>query len=273
MLLHFTKMHGLGNDFMVIDNLAGDIALSATQIIALSDRHFGVGFDQLLLVEPSTTAGVDFNYVIYNADGSQAQQCGNGARCFARFVSQKGLTKNNPINVQTGTNQMSLLINDDSSVQVNMGEPHFRPEDIPLLANQANSYQIAGYQVGILSMGNPHCVMLVDEADPLNSLDIATIAQKIQQSSLLPEQANVGFMQILNRGEIKLRVYERGVGETLACGSGACAAVVYGVSIGLLDAKVLAHLNGGDGRIEYIDTGAVLLSASAEFVFEGEVVI
>ncbi len=270
-MINFTKMHGLGNDFMVIDNTLGIISLSPEQIITLAHRHFGVGFDQLLMVESTATPGVDFSYVIYNADGTEVAQCGNGARCFARFVTEKGLTANNPINVETRAGLMSLFINEDNSVQVDMGKPSFQPIDIPLQANQqADTYQIAGHELGALSIGNPHCVLLVDD---INAVDVANIALQIQQSELLPNQANIGFMQILNTNEINLRVYERGAGETLACGSGACAAVIHGVRLGLLDATVVAHLNGGDALIEYTEDEHVFLSGPAQFVYTGQVEI
>ncbi len=270
-MINFTKMHGLGNDFMVIDNTLSAITLSAEQIIALAHRHFGVGFDQLLMVESTTTPGVDFRYVIYNADGTEVEQCGNGARCFARFVTEKGLTANNPINVETQAGLISLFINDNQSVQVDMGEPNFNPINIPLRSTgQENTYKIAGYEVAALSIGNPHCVLLVDD---VNTVDVANIAQQIQQSELLPNQANIGFMQVLNTNEINLRVYERGAGETLACGSGACAAVISGVRAGLLDSSVVAHLRGGDALIEYTEDEHVFLSGPAQFVYEGQVEI
>ena len=269
MLINFSKMHGLGNDFMVIDNTANSISLDTEQIIALADRHFGVGFDQLLLVESSTTANVDFNYVIYNADGAQAEQCGNGARCFALFVNQKGLSNSNPIRVESSARVIELLINDDKSVTVDMGAASFEPDDIGLLLPKADNYQIENAQFGAVSMGNPHLVIIVDDLN----IDIATMAKVVQQSKLLQNSANIGFMQILNRGEIKLRVYERGVGETLACGSGACAAVVYGIKAGLLENSVVVHLNGGDALLEQADNANMLLSAAATFVFEGQIII
>jgi diaminopimelate epimerase len=270
-MINFTKMHGLGNDFMVIDNILGAITLSAEQIIALAHRHLGVGFDQLLMVESSTTPGVDFRYIIYNADGTEVEQCGNGARCFARFVTEKGLTTNNPINVETRAGLMSLFVNDNQTVQVDMGEPNFNPINIPLHAmQQQNTYEIAGFEVATLSIGNPHCVMLVNDVSTVNVQDIAI---QIQQSELLPNQANVGFMQVLNANEINLRVYERGSGETLACGSGACAAVISGVRAGLLDSTVVAHLRGGDALIEYTENEHVFLSGPAQFVYEGQIEI
>jgi diaminopimelate epimerase len=269
MMIQFTKMHGLGNDFMVVDNTSGDINFSIEQIVALSDRHFGVGFDQLLVVEQSPTTGVDFRYVIYNADGSEVEQCGNGARCFARFVSEKELTKNNPIVVETHSGIISLKINQDHSVRVDMGRPRFEPSSIPLIAEYVQeTYQIEGFEMGVVSMGNPHCVLIVDD---ISTIEIAETAKQIQASSLLPNQANIGFMQVLNRNEVNLRVYERGAGETLACGSGACAAVVHGVEQGLLDSNVVVHLTGGDTLIEYQQSESVFLSGPAEFVFEASI--
>lgn len=264
-------MHGLGNDFMVVDNTAGNITFSVDQVARLAHRHFGVGFDQLLIVESNDNTDIDFTYRILNADGSEVEQCGNGARCFARFVVQKGLTKNNPIRVQTHSGVISLLINQDNTVRVDMGKPIFTPSEVPLVVStQKDNYQIEGYEMGVLSMGNPHCVMLVDD---VKHIDIKPIALSIQNSTLLPNQANIGFMQIINSNEINLRVYERGSGETLACGSGACAAVVYGVNQGLLDSTVTAHLNGGDAVIEYEEQGSVYLSGPAEFVFEAQIQI
>ncbi len=266
-MINFTKMHGLGNDFMVVDNTAGDITFSAEHITALAHRHFGIGFDQLLMIESSTTAEVDFRYVIYNSDGSEVEQCGNGARCFARFVREKGLSDKNPINVETMSGIISLFINDDNSVRVDMGQPVFNPSDIPLIATKESLYySIEDYEVGVVSTGNPHCVMIVDDVD---SIDVESIALQIQQSELLPNQANIGFMQIIGRNEINLRVYERGAGETLACGSGACAAVIHGVRIGQLDSQVTTHLRGGDALIEYNKNEHVFLSGPAQFVFEG----
>lgn len=270
-MINFTKMHGLGNDFMVIDNTLGAITLSTEQIITLAHRHFGIGFDQLLMVESTSAPGVDFRYVIYNADGTEVEQCGNGARCFARFVTEKGLTTHNPISVETRGGVISLYINDNQTVQADMGKPNFSPEKIPLCSTgRANTYEIAGYEVAALSIGNPHCVLLVDD---VNTVNVEEIARKIQQSELLPNQANVGFMQVINTNEINLRVYERGAGETLACGSGACAAVISGVHAGLLDSTVVAHLRGGDALIEYTENEHVFLSGPAEFVYEGQVEI
>ncbi len=270
MQLQFTKMHGLGNDFMVVDNTQGDVTLSGEQIRQLADRHFGIGFDQLLMVESAQTPGVDFRYIIFNADGSEVEQCGNGARCFARFVHERGLTSHNPVTVETHGGVISLALNEDNTVRVDMGAPSFEPSALPLLLAQSETYSVEGYQLGALSMGNPHCVLLVDDVD---QVEVETIGQQIQQSELLPNQANIGFMQILNQNEIRLRVYERGAGETLACGSGACAAVVFGVEQGLLSNQVTTHLRGGDAQIEYTPGESVFLSGPAAFVFEGQVSI
>lgn len=271
MLINFTKMHGLGNDFMVVDNTFGNITFDTEQVVSLADRNFGVGFDQLLVVESSNTVNIDFRYVIFNSDGSEVEQCGNGARCFARFVRERGLSNSNPVVVETRSGVISLFINNDNTVRVDMGKPNFIPGSIPLsIDNQQDYYSINGYELGILSIGNPHCIMLVED---INDIDISNIAPQIQQSKLLPNQANIGFMQVLNTSEINLRVYERGSGETLACGSGACAAVIHGVQQGLLDSMVVAHLRGGDAIIEYKKGENVFLSGPAEFVFEGQVEI
>ncbi|MDG2396005.1 diaminopimelate epimerase [Candidatus Thioglobus sp.] len=271
MMIQFTKMHGLGNDFMVVDNTSGKINFNIKQIVKLADRNFGIGFDQLLVVESSTTPTIDFRYVIYNADGSEVEQCGNGARCFARFVSEKELTTNNPIVVETHSSVITLFIHENNAVRVDMGEPQFEPKGIPLVAHSVQAvYQIEGFEMGVISMGNPHCVLTINDT---SNLDVASIAKQIQASDLLPNQANIGFMQVLNRDEINLRVYERGAGETLACGSGACAAVVHGIEQGLLDSKVIVHLTGGDALVEYQRGESVFLSGPAEFVFEGQVEI
>ncbi len=269
MLINFTKMQALGNDFMVIDNTNGSITLGAKQIVQLAQRNFGVGFDQLLMVESSATSEVDFRYVIYNADGSEVAQCGNGARCFARFVREKGLTNNNPIRVETSSGLMHLFVNEDQSVRVDMGAANFTPKEIPLLIDaQAKTYEIAGHEMGVLSIGNPHCIMTFDD---IEHIDVASIAPGIQNSELLPEQANIGFMQIINKNTIALRVYERGAGETLACGSGACAAVIHGVRMGLLNTEVKVNFRGGTVLVEYKQGEHVFLSGPAEFVFEGSV--
>ena len=267
-MINFTKMQGLGNDFIVIDNIDGDVSLSVEEIRKLSDRRFGIGFDQLLMVESPIKKEADFRYVIFNADGSEVSQCGNGARCFALYIRKNNLTNKNPISVETSAGIMILNINRDNSVRVEMGEPKFNSFDIPLDINKLSTeYSLEEFRLGVLSIGNPHAVLVVDDLDSSN---IETIGSKLQNSDYFPEGVNVGFMQILNRCEIRLRVIERGVGETLACGSGACAAVIHGVMLGLLDSKVDVHLNGGDAIVEY-DGNNVYLSGPGEFVYEGSV--
>ncbi len=267
-MINFTKMQGLGNDFIVIDNIDGDVSLSVEEIRQLSDRRFGIGFDQLLMVENSINKEADFRYVIFNADGSEVSQCGNGARCFALYIRKNNLTNKNPISVETSAGIIILKINKDNSVQVEMGEPKFNSFDIPLDINQLSTeYSLEEFRLGVLSIGNPHAVLVVDDLDSPN---IETIGSKLQNSDYFPESVNVGFMKILNRCEIRLRVIERGAGETLACGSGACAAVIHGVTLGLLDSKIDVHLKGGDAIVEY-DGNNVYLSGPGEFVYEGSV--
>ena len=261
-------MQGLGNDFIIIDNIEGDVSLSIEEIRQLSDRHFGIGFDQLLMVESSSTKGVDFRYVIFNADGSEVSQCGNGARCFALYLQKKDLTNKNTITVETNSGNLVLMINQDNSVRVEMGVPNFVPSEIPFIAqSQAIEYSLEGQKVGVLSIENPHAIIILKDID---TEDIKAIATRLQNSDYFPEGVNVGFMQILDRNEINLRVIERGVGETLACGSGACAAVIHGIQLGLLEDKVKAHLKGGDAFVEY-NGDTVYLSGPGEFVYEGEV--
>jgi len=259
-------MHGLGNDFVVIDNIDGNVSLSTNEIHKLSDRHFGIGFDQLLMVESASSKDVDFRYVIFNADGSEVNQCGNGARCFALYIKKKNLSYKNPISVETNSGIMILTVNSDESVRVEMGEPNFLPSKIPLDVNEESlDYMIEGFKVGSLSIGNPHAILILKDISDINS-----IALKIQSSSYFPEGVNVGFMKVLSQDEVQLRVVERGVGETLACGSGACAAVIYGIRLGLLSSKVLVHLTGGDSVVEY-DGQKVYLSGPGEFVYEGSI--
>ena len=265
-MINFTKMHGLGNDFVVMNNTDGDISLSIEEIRKLSDRHFGIGFDQLLMVESATSKDADFRYVIFNADGSEVSQCGNGARCFALYIQKKNLSYKNTLKVETKAGLLILYINNDNSVTVDMGVPTFEPLKIPLNFDKALSeYLVEGYKVGSLSIGNPHAILIQDEIK-----DIQHIASKIQSSDAFPEGVNVGFMQIINREKINLRVVERGVGETLACGSGACAAVIYGVKSGILDSRVIVHLNGGDALVNF-DGDKVFLTGPGEFVYEGSV--
>ena len=261
-------MQGLGNDFIVIDNIEGDVSFSTEEIRQLSDRRFGIGFDQLLMVESANTEGVDFRYVIFNADGSEVSQCGNGARCFALYLQKKDLTNKNTITVETNSGNLVLTINKDKSVCVEMGEPIFTPSEIPFIAQtQAIEYTLEGQKMGVLSIRNPHAVVILNSLD---KTDIEAIATKLQHSDYFPESVNVGFMQILDRNEINLRVIERGVGETLACGSGACAAVIHGIQLGLLEDKVEVHLKGGNAFVEY-NGDTVYLTGPGELVYEGSV--
>lgn len=263
MTLQFSKMHGLGNDFMVIDgvrqNLPGnDLPLPAERIRTLADRHFGIGFDQLLVVQPASAPGVDFRYRIFNADGSEVNQCGNGARCFARFVRDQGLTDKDSIRVETAAGQMTLNLTDDGEVTVDMGAPRWAPKDIPLNASEeADTYFIVAgkqaFEVGAVGLGNPHCVLLVENVD---TAPVETVGPLLESHPDFPERVNVGFMQIVDRGHIRLRVFERGSGETLACGSGACAAVVVGQRRGFLDDTVQVDLPGGSLSICYTGQGA-----------------
>jgi len=267
-MINFTKMQGLGNDFIVIDNIEGNVCLSTEEIRQLSDRRFGIGFDQLLIVESSNTKGVDFRYVIFNADGSEVNQCGNGARCFALYLQKKGLTNKNSITVETNSGNLVLTINQDKSVRVEMGKPNFVPSEIPfIIKSQAIEYSLEGQKMGVLSIRNPHAVLILEA---INDKDIEAIATNLQNSNYFPESVNVGFMQILSNNEINLRVIERGVGETLACGSGACAAVIHGIQLGLLEDKVEVHLKGGNAFVEY-NGDTVYLSGPGEFVYEGAV--
>jgi len=265
-MIYFTKMQGLGNDFVVIDNIEGDVCLSTDEIRQLSDRRFGIGFDQLLMVESATTKNVDFRYVIFNADGSEVSQCGNGARCLALYLQKKDLTNKNTITVETNSGKLVLTINKDKSVRVEMGEPSFNPSEIPFITQvEAIEYDVEGQKMGVLSIGNPHAVIIQKNID---EEDIDNTATKLQHSNYFPESVNVGFMQILNRNEINLRVIERGVGETLACGSGACASVIHGIRLGILENKVKVHLKGGDALVEFHED-TVYLSGPGEFVYEG----
>jgi diaminopimelate epimerase len=263
-------MHGLGNDFVVIDAINQSVNLSAEQIRALADRHRGVGFDQLLLVEPAQ-GEADFRYVIYNADGSEVSQCGNGARCFALFVTKKGLSNKSSIRVETGAGELVLNI-DGQQVTVDMGLPRFDPTSIPLISDQqqltyttaAGSEQV---EFSALSMGNPHAVIQVDDID---MADVNAIGSLMESHDVFPERANIGFSQVINSSAIKLRVYERGAGETLACGSGACAAVVAGIQLGKLTTPVNVALLGGELTIGWQGKGhSVMMTGPATFVFDG----
>ena len=269
MRLDFTKMHGLENDFIVIDNLDSSFNELMVDIPGIANRHSGIGFDQMLIVESSTRPNIDFKYRIFNADGQEVQQCGNGARCFALYVFEKGLTSKSKLSVETMNGDINLIINDSSSVTVNMGKPEFKLSKIPAnFDHQEKKYTINGEEIGVLSMGNPHAVIL---ADKIKHLEIEKTSKDIQNSCHFPEGVNVGFMQINSPSNISLRVYERGVGETQACGTGACAAVVFGVENNLLDNNVHVSLPGGDLDINYENGSDVFMTGPAEFVFEGSV--
>lgn len=276
MQINFSKMHGLGNDFMVVDAVTQNVFFSPDMVRRLADRHRGIGFDQLLIVEPPYDPETDFHYRIFNADGSEVEQCGNGARCFARFVSMKGLTNKYHISVSTKAGKMLLKLENDDQVTVNMGVPIFDPAKIPFRANQAEKTYIlrAGDQTvfcGAASMGNPHCVTVVDD---VLTADVETLGPLLESHERFPERVNVGFMQVMSRNEVKLRVYERGAGETQACGSGACAAVAIGRQQGLLDEEVTVSLPGGDLRIRWNGNGSNLfMTGPVAHVFDGQVLL
>jgi diaminopimelate epimerase len=272
MTLRFTKMHGLGNDFVVLDGINQDVALSPAQVRAIADRHFGVGCDQLLLVERPTHAGVDFRYRIFNADGGEVPQCGNGARCFARFVHDKGLTDKREIHVETASGIIVPRLEADGQVTVDMGSPRFEPAEIPFVAEaRALTYVLdigQPVEISALSMGNPHAVL---ETCDVDSAPVAEWGPLIERHARFPQRVNVGFMQRVHRRAIKLRVFERGSGETLACGTGACAAAVAGMARGLLDDTVQVQTRGGSLTIRWRGDGQpVFMTGPAVSVFEGE---
>ncbi len=272
MKLRFTKMHGLGNDFVVIDAVTEPFEPTTEQVQFLGERNFGVGFDQLLLVEPPGREGTDFRYRIWNSDGGEVEQCGNGARCFARFVQDKGLTDKDEVVVETASGIITLKVQPNGWVTVNMGAPILQPEQIPFVAeSQAASYTIdvdgENLEVGAVSMGNPHVVLTVDK---LTDQLVETLGPKLESHPRFPQRVNAGFMEIVSRTEINLRVYERGAGETLACGTGTCGAVVAGILQGRLDHEVKAHLRGGDLSIRWEGGDSpVMMTGPAETVFEG----
>lgn len=276
MTLKFTKMHGIGNDFVVIDAINQQVELSAAQIRQIADRHFGVGCDQLLLVEKPTGKfdNVDFQYRIFNADGGEVEQCGNGARCFVKFVHEQGLTKKHEIRVETARGVITLNMQEDGQVTVNMGSPNFEPAQIPFTAAQeALSYELelkeAHVSICAVSMGNPHAVQLVEDLD---TAGVASIGPQIESHPRFPQHVNAGFMQIISPHHIRLRVYERGSGETLACGSGACAAVVSGIKLGKLQSPVRVSMRGGELNIVWEGgTTPVWMTGPAESVFDGEI--
>jgi diaminopimelate epimerase len=272
MTLRFTKMHGLGNDFVVIDGIRQTVALSPEQCRRIADRHLGVGCDQILLVEAPTRADVDFRYRIFNADGGEVEQCGNGARCFVRFVRDQGLTDKTVIRVETASGVIEPRLLDNGQVIVDMGAPRFSPADIPFVADsEALSYPLKVGQhlidVAALSMGNPHAVLRVNDLD---SAPVDILGPAIESHARFPQRVNAGFMQVLTPHDIRLRVFERGAGETLACGTGACAAAVAGIRQGWLASPVSVHTRGGDLIIAWAGgTEPVTMTGPAVTVFEG----
>jgi len=282
MRLKFTKMQGAGNDFVVLDATAAPIELSAEQLRRLGDRRFGVGADQILLVEPPRDAGADFRYRIFNNTGDEVEHCGNGARCFLRFVFERGLTTKRSVTVDTLNNRLQLLLQDDGRVTVDMNRPIFELPQVPFDASGLVPRQEGGFElwpldvgeqrqvsVAVLSMGNPHAVQRVED---VREAPVAALGQVIELHRRFARKVNVGFMQVISRDQIALRVFERGAGETLACGTGACAAVVAGIRLGWLDRRVDVQARGGQLTIEWPDDAAhVLMTGPAETVFEGEI--
>ena len=292
MKVKFTKMQGAGNDFVVLDETSGLLNLTAAQYRFLADRHFGVGADQILSVRPATSGEVDFAYVIHNADGGEVEHCGNGARCFVRFAREQGLTDKSVLKVQTRNRVLTLTMQSDDRVTVDMGAPVFDLAAIPfdstgltpeiinswqrwplnLVPDPLNPAQEAPVSIAVLSMGNPHAVQLVTDVDTAPVLQVGPL---IERHARFAERVNAGFMQVVSRNAIRLRVHERGAGETLACGTGACAAVVAGIRLGLLDAKVNVHMLGGDLTIEWSGemTAPVMMTGPAITVFASEIEI
>jgi diaminopimelate epimerase len=274
MRLKFAKMHGQGNDFVVIDGVRQAVALSREQVRAIADRHFGIGCDQLLLVERPASPQNDFRYRIWNADGGEVEQCGNGARCFARFVLDEGLTAKRALRVETAGGLIVPQVEDSGQVTVDMGPPRFDPREVPFAAVEARLVYplvVAGItlEVSVLSMGNPHAVQVVADVE---RAPVATQGPLIENHPAFPQRVNAGYVQIVSRDHVRLRVWERGAGETLACGTGACAAVVAGVRRGLLDPEVRVTTHGGDLKIRWRgDTHPVMMTGDAVRVFDGEI--
>ena len=274
MKLTFTKMQGLGNDFVVLDGIRQSLELTPEQLRFLADRHFGIGCDQVLLVEAGTRPDVDFRYRIFNGDGGEVEQCGNGARCFARFVHQQGLTTKREIRVETMRGVIVPRLEEDGSVSVDMGVPVFAPDQIPFISDRNDLLQplrVADEEWAItaVGMGNPHAVQVVADVD---TTPVERLGPLIESHPRFPQRVNAGFMQVLDRHAIRLRVFERGAGETLACGSGACAAVVAGIARGLLDSPVRVETRGGDLSIIWNGQGTpVSMTGPALTVFNGEI--
>jgi diaminopimelate epimerase len=285
MKLRFTKMQGAGNDFVVLDGVSRPVELTPERARRIADRHYGVGCDQVLLVEPARGAGADFRYRIWNADGGEVEQCGNGARCFARFVRDKGLTKKSEIRVETLSGIIAPRLEADGQVSVDMGAPQFDPERVPFDARGLEPLrsglrwplEVQGrrIEVAVLSMGNPHAVQTVEDVD---AAPVTTQGPAIERHPRFPKRTNAGYMQILDRSSVRLRVWERGAGETLACGTGACAAVVAGIREGLLQESVLVATHGGQLTIRWAGgenepSRSVWMTGPAAIVFEGEIEI
>ena len=272
MLLEFTKMHGLGNDFMVVDLISQRAYLDTLTIQRLANRNFGIGFDQLLVVEPPDVPSADFKYRIFNADGSEVEQCGNGVRCFAKFVHDRQLTTKTKIKVQTKSGIVEPELGANGWVRVNMGYPKFLPQEIPFVADaQESLYDIdlAGGEkltIDVVNMGNPHAVTIVPD---VIAADVARIGPQVESHARFPARVNAGFMQIIDEKHARLRVYERGVGETLACGTGACAAAISGMRRGLLSSKVEVELAGGKLKIEWKEGDVVWMTGPTATVYEG----
>ena len=292
MKLKFTKMHGAGNDFVVLDGYSEPLALTPERVRALADRHFGIGADQLLLVEKPTVEGVDFRYRIFNCDGGEVEHCGNGARCFVKFVRDRKLTDSNRVRVQVQKGTITLVVQENGEVVVDMDRPDFEPARVPFDANglegrhegndtlwpldlgseMGNEAGNATRWISVVSMGNPHAVQVVDDVE---AYPVKAEGAAIETHARFPNKVNAGFMQIVSRNEVKLRVFERGAGETLACGTGACAAVAAGIRRGLLDSPVKVHTHGGlltiawDGARD--ESAALTMAGPAATVFEGEI--
>ena len=275
MRLKFAKMQGQGNDFVVLDGVRQRVSLTPEDVRRIADRHFGVGCDQLLVVERPTTPGNDFRYRIYNADGGEVEQCGNGARCFARFVLDEGLTDKREIRVETASGVIAPRIERSGQVTVDMGPPRFEPREVPFTGasepHVADRIEVDGapVEVSVLSMGNPHAVQVVEDVD---RAPVATQGARIEHHPAFPQRVNAGYMQVVARDRIRLRVWERGAGETLACGTGACAAVVAGIRRGVLDRDVRVEARGGELRIRWPrDDANVMMTGDAVRVFDGEI--
>ncbi|HXS51045.1 MAG TPA: diaminopimelate epimerase [Usitatibacter sp.] len=277
MRLKFAKMQGQGNDFVVLDGVRQRVSLTPEDVRRIADRHFGVGCDQLLVVERPTTPGNDFRYRIFNADGGEVEQCGNGARCFARFVLDEGLTEKREIRVETASGVIAPRVERSGEVTVDMGPPRFQPHEVPFTgATQAHvtdriEVDGAAVEVSVVSMGNPHAVQVVDDVD---RAPVATQGPRIERHAAFPQRVNAGYMQVVARDRIRLRVWERGAGETLACGTGACAALVAGIRRGLLDREVRVEARGGELRVRWPrDDANVMMTGDAVRVFDGEIAL